>query len=151
MDFNDLDYDKITELLNKRDEEEKKERRKKKDWISRLTTILCVCSWVILIAVWVVLETASPERGMRFTQTFFQVHFGVDASAATRTRWNYTLIYVAYVSQLICLGSCAIALLLNKMRMKRKGDKYKISIFVVGGITIIAFIVFLIRFGSVIF
>ena len=151
MDFNDLNYDKITELLNKRDEEEKKDRRKKKDFIGRLATILCLGAWAIMIAVWVVMESASPDRGMRFTQTFFEVQFGTDSATAMRTRWNYTLVYAAYIMMLISMGACAVAFVLNKMRMRRKGDKYKISIFVIGAITIIAFISFLIRFGSVIF
>jgi len=148
---NGLNYDQISKLLNKRDEEEKKDRRQKKDVIGRLSTILCLGAWLIMIAVWVVLEMASPERGMRFTQTFFEVHFGVDSAAAIRSRWNYTLVYAAYIMMLISLGSCAVAFVLNKMRMRRKGDKYKVSIFVIGGITVIAFVFFLIRFWRILF
>ena len=148
---NDLDYDMITELLNKRDAEEKKDRRGKPDWVSRMATILCLCAWGLMIAVWVLLETASPEKGMTFTQTFFNVHFGTDAASALRTRWDYTLVYVAYILLLVSLGTCVIAFLFNKMRMKRKSDKYRVSIFVVGGITIIAFVFFIIRFWSVLF
>jgi len=151
MDDKDMSYDKLTEILNKRDEEEKKDRRRKPDLVSRLATILSLCAWVIMIAVWVVLETASPERGMRFTQTFFQLHFGTDAATALRTRWDFTLVYVAYILMLVSLGTCVIAFLLNKMRMKRKSDKYKKSIFVVGGITIIALVAFMIRFWSLLF
>jgi len=151
MDDKGLSYDVITELLNKRDADEKKDRRQRRDWVSRLATILCLCAWAIMIAVWVVLESASPERGMRFTQTFFLVHFGTDAATAIRTRWNYTLVYAAYILMLVSMGTCVIAFLLNKMRMKRKTDKYKKSIFVIGGITLIAFIAFMIRFWSVLF
>ena len=146
-----LSYDQIDALLNKRDEEEKKDRRQKKDFISRMATILSLGAWAIMIAVWVVLDMASPERGMRFTQTFFEVHFGTDSAAIMRTRWDYTLVYAAYVMMLVSMGSCAIAFLLNKMRMKRKGDKYKKSIFVIGGITVIAFVFFMIRFWRVLF
>jgi len=149
--MNDLDYDKITDLLNKRDEEEKKDRRKKKDLVSRMATLLCLGAWAIMIAVWVVLETASPDKGMRFTQTFFEVQFGADAASAMRTRWNYSLVYAAYIMMLASLGACAIAFVLNRMRMRRKTDKQKISILIIGGITVIAFVFFLIRFGAVIF
>jgi len=148
---NGLNYDQITDILNNRDKEENKDRRQKRDLVTRMSTILSLGAWVIMIAVWIVLDQASPEKGMRFTQTFFEVHFGVDSAVAMRTRWNYTLVYAAYVMMLISLGSCAIAFVLNKMRMKRKNDKLKISIFVISGITVIAFVFFLIQFWSVLF
>ena len=148
---NGLNYDQITEILNKRDEAEKTDRRRKSDWVSKMATILSLLAWCIMIAVWIVLESASPERGMRFTQTFFQVHFGTDAASTIRTRWDHTLVYIAYILMLVSMGTCIIAFIMNKMRMKRKTDKYKKSIFIVGGITIIAFVAFMIRFWSVLF
>jgi len=144
-----LSYDMITELLNKRDAEEKKDRRQKRDWISKMATILSLCAWCIMIAVWVIIETASPDREMMFINTFFEAQFGV--AGYGRSRWNYSLVYAAYILMLVSMGACAIAFILNKMRMKRKSDKYKVSIFVIGGITVIAFIAFMIRFGSVLF
>jgi len=151
MDDRGLSYDEINNIINKRDEEEKKDRRQRIDWVSRMATILSVLAWIIMIAVWVVVDTASPDKGMRFTQTFFDVHFGVDASNVMRTKWNDTLLIIAFVLQLVSIGTCLIAFLFNKMRMKRKSDKYKKSIFVIGGITILAFIAFIIRFWSVLF
>jgi len=144
-----LSYDQITDLLNKRDADEKKDRRQKKDAVSRMATILCLGAWAVMIAVWVVLETASPDREMMFINSFFEAQFGVAGQG--RARWNYTLVYTAYILFLVSLGACAIAFVLNKMRMKRKGDKYKISIFVIFGITVVAFVFFLIQHGSVIF
>jgi len=148
-DNNGLSYDMITDLLNKRDAEEKKDRRQKKDWVGSMATILTLCAWGIMIAVWVVIETASPDREMMFINTFFEAQFGV--AGYGRSRWNYALVYTAYILMLVSLGTCAIAFILNKMRMKRKSDKYKTSIFIIGGITIIAFIAFMIRFWSVLF
>jgi len=151
MSGDDLEFDRLTEVLHKRVEEEKGDRRKKSDWTNKLATVLTLVSWVIVIAVWVVLDMASPERGMRFTQTFFEATFGTDANSVLRTRWNYTLVYAAYVLFLISIGTCAIAFVLNRFRMRRKTDKLKISILVIGGINIVAFVFFLIRFGYVIF
>ena len=145
----ELNYDQIMDLLNKRDKEEDKERRKKKDPVSRMATILCLGAWAVMIAVWVVLETASPDREMMFINSFFEAQFGVAGQG--RARWNYSLVYTAYILFLVSLGACAIAFVLNMMRMKRKGDKYKKSIFVIFGITVIAFIFFLIQHGSVLF
>ena len=144
-----LSYDQISDLINKRDNEERRERRKKKDPVSRMATILSLGAWAVMIAVWVVLETASPDREMMFINSFFEAQFGVAGQG--RARWNYTLVYTAYILFLISFGACAIAFVLNIMRMKRKGDKYKKSIFVIFGITVIAFIFFLIEHGSVLF
>jgi len=150
MDFDELDYDKITDLLNKRDEEEKNARKKKKkDWKIRMVSILSLSAFCIMAAVWVVLEVAAPEREMRFITSFFSVQFG--AETVVRAKWNYSLVYVAYVLQLVSLGACLIASALNVLYVKVKEGKYKISIFIISGITIIAFIFFIANFWPVLF
>jgi len=150
MDFDDLDYDKITDLLNKRDEEERQAAlKKKKNLKASLATTLTLVPWVIMIAVWVLIETASPGREMRFITSFFSVQFGAEPLA--RGGWDYTLVYIAYVLMLICLGMCLIAFTINLLGKKREGEKLKISVFVIGGITIVAFIFFMINFWRVIF
>jgi len=149
MSNNGLNYEQIDAIINKRDKDENKDRRQKKDWVIRLATILSISAWFIMLVVWVVIEMASPDREMTFINTFFDVHFGV-AGQGSRS-WNTSLVYIAYVLMLVSLGTCAIAFILNKMRMKRKGDKYKKSILVIGGISVIAFTAFMIRFWSVLF
>ncbi|MCL2663217.1 MAG: hypothetical protein FWE83_07800 [Oscillospiraceae bacterium] len=151
MDNEGLSYEQITDILDQNEKEKKKDRRQRRDIVTRMATILSLCAWATMIAVWVVLELASPERGMLFTQTFFQWHFGTDATGAIRARWDRQLVYLAYVMMLVSFGTCVFAFLFNKMRMKRKSDKYKKSIFVIAGITLIAFVAFLIRFGSMLF
>jgi len=146
---NDHDYKMITDLLNKYDHERNKERRKKKDWVTKMATVLSFCSWGIIAAVWVLLETAAPERELKFITSFFDVQFGTEPQI--RTWWDYTFVYAAFVLLLVSLAACVAAFIFNKMRMKRKTDKYKKSIFIIGGITIIALIVFFFRFGHVIF
>jgi hypothetical protein len=149
MDSNDLDYNAITEFINRSSGEDPNERRKKKDWICNMSTILGLSVWVILIAVWALLEMASPEIEFGFLASFGRVHF--DMEPVLRRRWDYALVYVAYVLLLISMGTSVIAFLFNRMRMKRKGDRYKKSIFVVGGISVIVFVFFLIRFSYVLF
>jgi len=151
MDNEGLSYEQITAILDQDEKEKNKDRRQRKDIITRMATILSLCAWTIMIAVWVVLELASPERGMMFTQTFFEWHFGTDATGAIRVRWDRQMVYLAYVLMLASFGTCLFAFLFNRMRMKRKSDKYKKSIFIIAGITAIAFVAFLIRFGSMLF
>jgi len=146
----EFDYDQLTNIINSVNEDKKStDRRKRKDIVGRMATILSLAAWVIMIAVWVVLDAAAPEKVRTFTATFFRATFGTEI--VTRSRWDYALVYTAYVMMLISLGASAIAFIFNKMRMKRKSDKYKVSIFVIGGITIIGLVVFLIRFWTVLF
>jgi hypothetical protein len=148
MSDGDLEYERLTELLKQGDEEEQG-KKKKKDWIGSMATILSIVAWVIVLAVWLVLEAAAPERERRFITSFFDVQFGTAPSI--RARWNYTLVYVAYILMLVSIGICAIAFVLDRFRVRKITGKYKKSIWVIGGITVVAFIVFLIRFGYVLF
>jgi len=146
----DFDYNQLTNIVNSVNGDKKStDRRKKKDWVGRMATILSLTAWGIMIAVWVVLDAAAPERVQTFTATFFRATFGTEI--VTRSRWDYTLVYVAYILMLVSLGASIFAFIFNKMRMKRKSDKYKISNVVIGGITVIVLVVFLIRFWTVLF
>ena len=152
MSNDDLDFSKLTEIINKNEEEEERKRtrgKKKKDPLNTATTIFSIVALGIMAAVWVVLEAASPEREMRFITSFFDVQFGT--APVVRTRWNYALVYVAYILQLISIGTILIALVLNFSRAKAKGEKMRKFIFVIGGVVIFAFVVFLIRFGNILF
>jgi 4-amino-4-deoxy-L-arabinose transferase-like glycosyltransferase len=144
MDDNGLDYNQIKEMIDQHNEEDKNtDRRKKRDIVSRMPTILALIAWMILAAVWVILDQAAPDRGYGWL-SFFEVNFGT--AAAHRTRWNYSLVYVSYILLLVSIGTCLIAFVFNKFRMRRKTDKYRVSVFFVGGVSIIAFVFFMIRF-----
>ena len=151
MDFNDLDYDKITELLKKRDEEEKNARNKKKKLTGGFITVMSLCALCVMTAVWVILEMAAPDRNMMFITTFFDVHEHFTVAPVFRARWNYALVYVAYVLQLISLGTCTIAFVLNLSQKKSKAIKLKGIVIVAGLITVVAFTIFMIRFWYVLF
>ena len=125
------------------------ERRRKADWVTKMATILSIVAWMIMIAVWVVIEFASPDTEMRFISSIFEAHHGTAASI--RARWNYTLVYAAYILFIVSIAICGVAFVFDKLRKRRKTDKYKKSIFVIAGITIIAFVFFLLRFGYLIF
>jgi len=149
----DLNYDKITDLLNQRDEEERRAReKKKKDWKSIIAFLTSFLAFCMMIAVWVILEAGAPDRDMMFFRTFFTVHdqhFTVDP--LFRNTWNKSLVYTAYVLQLVSLGACAIASSINILHIKPKHGKFRISIFIISGITVTAFVFFMIRFFRIIF
>ena len=121
------------------------ERRKKSDWIVMMATILSIISWAVVIAVWFVLEAASPDREMRFVTSLMQVHF--DSPVHIREQWDAAMLPMAFLLLIVALAFCIAAFVFNKLRMRRKTDKYRKSVFIIGGITIIGIVAFLIRFG----
>ena len=121
------------------------DRRKKADWIVRMATILSVLSWAVVIAVWAVLDAASPERERQFISSIIRKH--LDVQSYVRTRWDETLLSVGFLLLVASLAVCLVAFFFNKLRMKRKTDKYRKSIIVIGSITIMGIVAFLIRFG----
>ena len=145
----DLIYEELVELIKeKKEEDERKDRRRRINWVSVTATVLSLAAWAMMIAVWFVLDAAAPEKEYGWL-SFFTVNF--DAVASYRTSWNYNLVYLAYVLMLVSMGSCAISILLGRMRKKRKTDRIHKSVFVIAGITVIGFIVFMIRFWYVLF
>jgi len=148
-DFEELDYDKISAIIDKRDAQEKVAKKKKRDAITIIMAVLSFGALAMLIAAWVAIEYASPEREMKFMTSFFSVHFGTPTSI--RLRWNNSLVYLAYVFMLISLGMSLIAFVLNTLGMKRVGKKSKISVFLLGGVAVVAFFFFMLNFWSVVF
>jgi len=141
------EFDLLRSVRESRDKKgfDYQERRKKSDWIVKMATILCVIAWVFVLAFWFVLEAARPERAMEFINSLLRVHF--DSPTYARQHWDATLLQPAFILLLVALVICIAALIFNKMRMRRKTDKYRKSIFIIGGITIIGIVAFLIRFG----
>ena len=54
---------------------------------------------------------------------------------------------VAFFLLIAALAICVIAFFFNKARMRRKTDKYRKSVIIIGAITIIGVVLFLVRFG----
>jgi len=121
------------------------DRRRKPDWVVRMATILSIVSWAVAVAVWAVLESASPDREFRFITSFLsQVH---DAEIHIRDYWSEPLLQTAFILLVVAMLVCIAAFFFNKMRMKRKTDKYKKSIMIIGGVTVLGVVLFLLRFG----
>lgn len=120
-------------------------RRKKADWIVKMATILSLVSWTVMIAVWAVLEAASPDKERQFISSAIRKH--LDVQTYFRNYWDGTLLSVGFLLLVASLVVCLVAFFFNKLRMRRKTDKYRKSIIVIGIITIIGIVAFLIRFG----
>ena len=120
------------------------DRRKKADWIVKMATILTLIAWGVALAVWVVLDAASPEKDVTWFTSIGRKR-GVDI--VIRDYWDSTLLPIAFSLLLAALAICLLAFFFNKIRMKRKTDKYRLSIIIIGSITVIGIILFIFRFG----
>ena len=114
------------------------ERRKKADWIVRMAAIFSILSWVVAFTVWIFIDQASPEKGHMFTSAY---------NVAVREHWDETFLPLAFGLLIAALLLCIMAFFFNKLRMRRKTDKYRKSIITIGVITIVGIVMFVIRFG----
>ena len=143
MDEKPLDYDAIINILTNDENEKKKDRRQKRDWVTKMPVILSLMSWAILATVWVMLDIAAPDKRHGWL-SFFEVNFG--STIAHNTRWDKGLVNISYILLMASIGLCLIAFGFNRMRKRRKTDKYRFSVFFVGIVSIIALTAFLIFF-----
>jgi len=109
-----------------------------------MATVLSLIAWAASIAVWVVLDAASPEKEVAWFTSIGRVR-GVEIEI--RDYWDTTLLPIAFGLLIAALAICVIAFFFNKMRMRRKTDKYRKSIMIIGAITVIGVVLFLFRFG----
>ncbi|MCL2079793.1 MAG: hypothetical protein FWH17_08135 [Oscillospiraceae bacterium] len=142
----ELSYDEIMNIIEERDREEEKDRRKKKDWITKVPVAVSLFAWCILTATWVVFDYYNPFK-RTMSRVFASTPKGLSAEqAASVTAWRGVPVNIMYIMLMSAIGLCVVAFFVNRLRMRRKTDKYRKTVFFVGGVSIIAFIVFLIYF-----
>lgn len=115
------------------------DRRKKADWVTKAASILSVVAWVIAIAMLLLLERAQPQQSNLFTNLL---------GVTIQSSWNTSLLRIAFILLVAALGVCTIAMIFNALRNRRKTDKYKKSIIILGSITLVGIVLFLYRFGA---
>jgi len=121
-----------------------KDRRRKVDWVVRMATALSFVAWAIALAVWIVLDRASPEREVGWVTSIGRAR---GTEIMVRDYWDSNLLPIAFILLLSALAICVIAFFFNKARMRRKTDKYRKSVIIIGSITILGIALFLLRFG----
>jgi len=114
-------------------------RRLKPDWVVNAATVLSIISWIGAFAVWLIIDQASPVRTQFFETFTGTTHFA--------QQWNTSLLPTALVLLIVSFVTCVIAFFFNMMRMRRKTDKYRKSIIIIGVITLIGIAAFIMRFG----
>ena len=114
------------------------DRRKRTDWVSNMATVLSVVSWFIAFGVWGLLDKAQPDK-----ENFFSRALGLDV----RQSWDTSLLQTAFFLLIAAFVICVLAFVFNMLRKRRRSDKYKKSIIIIGGITLLGIILFIVRFG----
>jgi len=122
-----------------------KDRRKKADLVVNLATILTVAAWLFAIVVLFLVEAASPDSEVNWFTSIGRIR-GVDT--VVRDYWDTTLLPIAFGLLIAALLACVFAFFFNKQRMRRKTDKYRKSIIIIGSITVVSIVYFLIQFGG---
>jgi len=117
-----------------------RDRRKKNDLVVVLASALSVVCWILALAVWLFLDQASPDKVNVFSTW---------RNVLVRNYWDSMLLSTAFRLLLASVCISIIAFVCNLLRMKRKTDKYKKSIIIIGAVTIIGTVIFIIRFGWV--
>ena len=118
------------------------DRRRQADWVVKAAAILSVLSWIVAFSVTLLLDIAAPERGNMFSSLL---------GGTVQDGWNTTLLPIAFISLVMSLVCCIAAFIFNMMRMRRKSDKYRKSVIIMGFISMAGIIFFVINFGADLF
>ena len=118
-------------------------KRKQADWVVNAAAVLSVIAWVFAFLVTLVLDLASPERDNFFTNFL--------GDGTVRAEWDTTLLPIGLILLVVSFLCCVAAFMFNMMRMRRKTDKYRKSVIIMGLLSLAGIVFFVVRFGSVIF
>ena len=117
-----------------RGERDFRERRRQADWVINAASAFSVISWLVAFFVITVIQMASPEK----RNFLSEVSIGADP----RTNWDTTLLPFAYYLLILSVLASLAAFVFNSMRMRRKTDRYRKSIIIIGTINVIGFVAF---------
>ena len=120
-------------------------RRRQADWVVNAAAALSVIAWVVAFLVVLVLDIASDRPAMPGLQAW------LGGGGPVNPVWNTTLLPVGLVLLVLSFLCCVAAFMFNMMRMRRKTDKYRKSVIIMGLITLASIVFYIARFGYLIF
>ena len=112
-------------------------RRRQADWVVNAAKVLSVVAWVVAFVVMLLIDLASPERSNFFTNTFGGVF---------RTYWDPRFLWLGLGLLMLSFLCCVFAFIFNMKRMRRKTDKFRKSVLVMGIMSFVGIIIFILRF-----
>ncbi|MCL2499861.1 MAG: hypothetical protein FWE90_05940 [Defluviitaleaceae bacterium] len=118
------------------------ERRSRPDWMVKGATVLNVIAWLLTSVSLLAIDIASPNLDNMFTHYFDTVE---------RSVWDEFWILMAYILLVLSVVACLTSFIFHIMRKRRKTDKLRKSIVIIGALTLIGFALFIYRFGFQLF
>lgn len=112
-------------------------RRRGPDFLIRFVQWVGGLSWLVLLTAMVILEKAQPQEIPYFSRLMHQEY---------RTWWDLELAQYFFYIMVFLLLLSLFTLLINSRRLKRKYDKLNISVVIIGLISLIGIILYLIYF-----
>lgn len=116
------------------------ERRKKRDWVSRAVPIISGVGWAAAFFTLMFLEKATPQQADLFTRLF---------NIPLQSAWNTQMLAISLATLILVFLVCAAGFVFNILRHRRKEDKYNKSIIILGCISLVSIVVFLITFADI--
>jgi len=110
-------------------------RRKGKDLLTKIIFWLSIFSWILVIVMYFIVGFAAPLQNFWVSN-----YLKEDISHG----WNYAQLWISVYVLAASLVLCIFGIIFNMMRHKRKTDKYRKSLFIAGGISLIGIIILLI-------
>ena len=124
--------------MNEREKNKNLNRRRQADWVVKSAAALSVVAWVMAFFVMLLIDVASPDRTDFFTNFF--------GGADIRMHWEARFLWLGFILLILSFLCCVFAFIFNMMRMRRKTDKIRKSVLIMGIMSFIAIIIYLLRF-----
>ncbi|MCK4950751.1 MAG: hypothetical protein KAS48_02955 [Gammaproteobacteria bacterium] len=117
------------------------ERRIGPDLWTRALCWVGIAGWMIMLAVYVLLDRAKPERGT-FIDTMYFEQLGIPVNVDSR--WDMGLVEVVFYLMVLSLCVSIAGLLINATRRKRNDDGFRKYLVVLGLISVFGVVYYLI-------
>jgi formate hydrogenlyase subunit 3/multisubunit Na+/H+ antiporter MnhD subunit len=112
------------------------ERRRGPDKLTKWIKWTSIIGWLLIICVIFIISEAKP-RVENFFDKLFHVHL--------RKTWDEDLLRYSFFLMVILFFLCAFAFIFNLMRHKRKTDRFNKSIIILGIVSFVGSLIYLLR------
>jgi hypothetical protein len=112
-------------------------RREGPDLLLKFITWISIIGWALISSVLLIIARAEPE-----SETFFDRLLQVQV----RKTWDTELLHYAFILMIFLFIISGVGLYINSKRMRRKGDKYRLSLITMAIFSAVGMVVYLITF-----
>ncbi|MBU1864610.1 MAG: hypothetical protein KKH94_13195 [Candidatus Omnitrophica bacterium] len=123
--------------MTRNGQERRIERRKGPDVLMKSLSWIGGVGWLLMLGAMIILHVAKPK-----TKGFFDRYYHI--TKGFRPNWDTEL--TRYIFYIMIVGLClsVIGLIINKTRHRRSDDTYRINLMVIGVISLMGIIIYLV-------